>query len=109
MTINPNPNDPGSRVLFAFVLAPAAAPLVFTLAMVMGDVFGGHGTDVAAYGTVLALGGLLAYATPVVVGIPGYFLLRARGLWNRGELLSGGAVAGALLPGVFLSRNDLSS
>ena len=102
-------DDPRSRLLFAFVVSPAVAPLVFILLiMAIPDALGRHGVDLPAYATVLTIGGPLAYATALFAGIPIYFLLRATRLLNLGGVLAGGAIAGALLPGVLMSRNQLS-
>ena len=88
------------RILFAFLVAPLAAPAAFVLGAVAVEAIGFDAMpstravrDLAI--GVFALGAPVAYAATIVAGAPTYLVLRRLGLVGRWTLWTGGAAIGA--------------
>ena len=82
-----------SRVVFAFLLAPAVAPLVIAVASL-------HPSMAGAW--IVALGvAAFTYGTALLAGVPVYFLFRSKKWLNWWQFTLGGTLLG-LLPALIV-------
>jgi hypothetical protein len=111
--------DTGSMKSFprAFILAPLVVPILYwagAIAMALADANRRRVAlqdPFAGFGSVLVVGGILAYAATLVASAPAIWLVRRAGGWTLVALLALGGIVGLIAAVIFgpYLRGDLFS
>jgi hypothetical protein len=92
-------HPPRARIIRAFLVAPLAAPVAYSVALLGGTIVGPSSVPSVRSAaelvlTIFAVGGACAYAAAILAGGPIYLLLRRLALVSRWTLWLGGIAIG---------------